>query len=323
MEKRKIWSYRFGFNGQELDNEISGTGNSYTAQFWQYNPRLGRRWNVDPVDKPWMSSYHAFSNKPIINIDANGANDDHWTIDSETGQVSYEPDDGGDIVQTIEIKYPDGTENYYQTGGHGINVKKGYSGYFAEENNFDPMYSSTYMVNAKELNLKVQIIQYADFENNGYGSMEVFFPKTDQTGLWNNSVKTNGPTVGISLLPEIFSGSIGKVEYKTDIYGTNLSEILNQTQLINTKEVGAFYKYTKVTAYPSGTNIGKEPVWVSNAHGAAVFFAGGGVGTNLLPSVWKPRIMTTNDSFIRATSDTTLTNPTSQEFLKSYNARKK
>ena len=43
--------YRFGFNGQELDNELSGKGNSYTAEYWQYDSRLGRRFNVDPVVK--------------------------------------------------------------------------------------------------------------------------------------------------------------------------------------------------------------------------------------------------------------------------------
>lgn len=64
-------------NGQEKDDEISGSGNSYTAEFWQYDSRLGRRWNIDPMAaaKPWMSPYHAFSNKPITNIDPNGAND--------------------------------------------------------------------------------------------------------------------------------------------------------------------------------------------------------------------------------------------------------
>ena len=49
-----MYNYRFGFNGQEKDDEIFGsTGTSYTAEFWQYDARIGRRWNVDPVDKPW------------------------------------------------------------------------------------------------------------------------------------------------------------------------------------------------------------------------------------------------------------------------------
>ena len=41
-------SYRYGFNGQEKDNEIYGTGNLNTAEYWEYDARIGRRWNVDP-----------------------------------------------------------------------------------------------------------------------------------------------------------------------------------------------------------------------------------------------------------------------------------
>ncbi|MEZ4929190.1 MAG: hypothetical protein R2777_04175 [Chitinophagales bacterium] len=34
--------YRFGFNGMEKDDEVSGDGNQYTTEFRQYDPRLGR-----------------------------------------------------------------------------------------------------------------------------------------------------------------------------------------------------------------------------------------------------------------------------------------
>ena len=49
--------YRYFFNGQEGDNEIYGEGNSLSAEFWQYDTRLGRRWNVDPKYTPMLSSY--------------------------------------------------------------------------------------------------------------------------------------------------------------------------------------------------------------------------------------------------------------------------
>jgi len=65
--------YRYGFQGQEKDDEIAGEGNSYTAQFWQYDSRLGRRWNVDPVVKTHESPYAAFANSPIWIIDPSGA----------------------------------------------------------------------------------------------------------------------------------------------------------------------------------------------------------------------------------------------------------
>ncbi|MBI9036482.1 MAG: hypothetical protein JEZ03_18650 [Bacteroidales bacterium] len=66
-------SYRYGFNGMEKDDEIAGAGNSYTAEFWQYDSRLGRRWNVDPVVKHDQSRFSAFANNPIWFIDPNGA----------------------------------------------------------------------------------------------------------------------------------------------------------------------------------------------------------------------------------------------------------
>jgi len=64
--------YRWGFNGQEKDEEVAGSGNSYTAEFWQYDSRLGRRWNVDPVIAPWESPYATFRNNPIFLSDPNG-----------------------------------------------------------------------------------------------------------------------------------------------------------------------------------------------------------------------------------------------------------
>jgi hypothetical protein len=65
--------YRYGFNGQEKDNEVYGDGKSYTAEYWQYDGRLGRRWNVDPVIKPSLSSFSTFANNPIKFRDILGA----------------------------------------------------------------------------------------------------------------------------------------------------------------------------------------------------------------------------------------------------------
>ncbi|MGD9493218.1 MAG: hypothetical protein AB7V36_07665 [Bacteroidales bacterium] len=65
--------YRFGFNGQEMDNEITGqTGTHTTAMFWEYDSRLGRRWNVDPKPTASTSSYACFENNPITNRDVLG-----------------------------------------------------------------------------------------------------------------------------------------------------------------------------------------------------------------------------------------------------------
>ncbi|MFA9212584.1 MAG: hypothetical protein ACEQSR_01895 [Candidatus Methylacidiphilales bacterium] len=65
--------YGFGFNGQEKDDEVSGAGNTMTAEFWEYDSRLCRRWNVDPLPKIHESPYAVFANNPIYIIDKNGA----------------------------------------------------------------------------------------------------------------------------------------------------------------------------------------------------------------------------------------------------------
>jgi len=64
--------YRFGYNGQEKVNEWSGLGNHNTAQFWEYDMRVGRRYNLDPVMRPWEGSYSTFGGNPILFGDANG-----------------------------------------------------------------------------------------------------------------------------------------------------------------------------------------------------------------------------------------------------------
>ena len=85
----------FAFNGQEKDDEVSDAGNTNTAMFWEYDTRSGRRWNLDPLSsaKPWITPYHAFSNKPILNKDPNGAYDEVFIN-------SVEDELNGDTKQT-------------------------------------------------------------------------------------------------------------------------------------------------------------------------------------------------------------------------------
>jgi RHS repeat-associated protein len=61
-----------GFGGQLKDDEISGSGNMTTAEYWEYDTRLGRRWNIDPITYAWQSPYEAFYNNPIVFTDPSG-----------------------------------------------------------------------------------------------------------------------------------------------------------------------------------------------------------------------------------------------------------
>ncbi len=59
--------YRYGFQGQELDNEIKGEGNSLNYKYRMHDVRIGRFFAVDPLapEYPHNSPY-AFSENSVI-----------------------------------------------------------------------------------------------------------------------------------------------------------------------------------------------------------------------------------------------------------------
>lgn len=64
--------YRYGFNGQERSDEVMGEGNHNTAEFWEYDTRTGRRWNLDPKVNVSISPYNTFRANPILFSDFKG-----------------------------------------------------------------------------------------------------------------------------------------------------------------------------------------------------------------------------------------------------------
>jgi len=68
--KWALGSYRYGFNGQERSSELSD--NNYTARFWEYDSRIGKRWNLDPVNIYFESLYSTFHNNPNLYADPLG-----------------------------------------------------------------------------------------------------------------------------------------------------------------------------------------------------------------------------------------------------------
>jgi RHS repeat-associated protein len=79
--KKILDSYTFGFNGQEKDNEIKGTGNSLDFGERIYDSRLSRFLSVDGLSKkyPWYTPYQFAGNKPINAIDIDGL-EEFYTI---------------------------------------------------------------------------------------------------------------------------------------------------------------------------------------------------------------------------------------------------
>jgi RHS repeat-associated protein len=59
--------YRFGYQKQEMDNEVAGVGNSIQFKYRIYDPRTGRFWSVDPLTSKYPhNSPYAFSENSVI-----------------------------------------------------------------------------------------------------------------------------------------------------------------------------------------------------------------------------------------------------------------
>jgi RHS repeat-associated protein len=60
-------SYRYGFQGQEMDNELKGEGNSINYTFRMHDPRVGRFFARDPLSSKYPhNSPYAFSENRVI-----------------------------------------------------------------------------------------------------------------------------------------------------------------------------------------------------------------------------------------------------------------
>ena len=104
--------YRYGFNGMEKDDEVKGGGNSYTTQFRQYDPRVGRWLSIDPLASkfPDVSPYAAFANSPLIHTDPNGLRPWRLTQDKTSGENILVPtekafDKDGNVKQDKLRRY--------------------------------------------------------------------------------------------------------------------------------------------------------------------------------------------------------------------------
>ena len=73
--KKRLSGYRFGFQGQEKDDEIKGNGNSLAFKYRIHDPRIGRFLSVDPLSDnfPWNSPYSFSMNRVIDMIELEGA----------------------------------------------------------------------------------------------------------------------------------------------------------------------------------------------------------------------------------------------------------
>jgi len=81
--------YRYGFQGQEKDDEIKGEGNSLNYKYRMHDPRIGRFFAVDPLSPryPFYSPYSFSGNRVIDATELEGLEPES-VIDGD-GNVTY------------------------------------------------------------------------------------------------------------------------------------------------------------------------------------------------------------------------------------------
>ncbi len=66
--------YRYGFQGQEKDDEVKGEGNSVNFKYRMHDPRVGRFLSIDPLasEYSWNSPYSFSANRVIDGAELEG-----------------------------------------------------------------------------------------------------------------------------------------------------------------------------------------------------------------------------------------------------------
>jgi RHS repeat-associated protein len=91
MTSDQCFSYRFGFNGKEQDDEVSGKGHTIAFEARVYDSRLGRFFSTDPREGEyaWQSPYAYFGNSPIAVVDVLGMGGDDIFPDKYFMEADY------------------------------------------------------------------------------------------------------------------------------------------------------------------------------------------------------------------------------------------
>jgi len=88
--------YRYGFQGQEKDDEVKGSGNSINYKYRIHDPRLGRFFSIDPLfrEYPWNSTY-AFSENRVI---------DALELEGLESFIAIVPENGRGDIELVTYK---------------------------------------------------------------------------------------------------------------------------------------------------------------------------------------------------------------------------
>ena len=117
---------RYLYQGQEMDDEVKGEGNSVNFEYRMHDPRLGRFFAIDPLANkfPFMTPYQFAGNKPIWSREIEGLESE---VDAKVGvQINIGNKDNSSIKAFAGIGLTTNTGGSVQ-GNFGVGLSL-YSG---------------------------------------------------------------------------------------------------------------------------------------------------------------------------------------------------
>jgi RHS repeat-associated protein len=237
----RVEKYRYGFQGQERDDEIKGEGNSLNFEYRMDDPRIGRFFCTDPLEKkyPHNSPYAFSENKVIHCIELEGLealltiidlNDDGSAKIQVTTDYQIENNAGVPLQNRIEINGIDAGTTF---GSMGVSVLDANMNNIRFDENSRLVYNdpsgsqhssqgSIQTISDNNGNPAQQLNDFsAKFETNNLGTINMNIPFDGSKG----GSPINPPPVNLTVPPFADAGSANLTLNLNDLGIQNTSQI--------------------------------------------------------------------------------------------------
>jgi RHS repeat-associated protein len=169
-------SYRYSINGQEKEKELNE--NITTAQYWEYDSRIGRRWNADPIVKEWESPYATFGNNPVLMTDPLGLD---WYKNKKSGNIDWFDGSGKHKGYGKSL----GVNFWSKTNSKGVNVWYGSS---KDEEWQDKTLDAVVVTGTrkKDNSLMERMLQVSNVTQADRDAYNASHPRPSEASVWKN-----------------------------------------------------------------------------------------------------------------------------------------
>ena len=192
-------NYRYGFQGQELDNEVKGNANSINYKYRIHDPRIGRFFSIDPLFKeyPHNSPYAFSENRVIDGIELEGleyVDKDEALVYAVMGDVKVRLENASSAYKQLYNRL-NNDPNYWYDGEVGYNTTR--FNFFAEKKEqTGRSMKGTYVVDKYGAPVQTKLGQPVAIDKIGEVTMGRKIPIAKSTGKSDKRFKNKGRNIG-------------------------------------------------------------------------------------------------------------------------------